>query len=168
MEHPERKANRLKGYDYGSVGAYFITVCIRDRALMLWKPETYQIVLQRMQAFLPVGADTIRPLLSDYGKAVDQAIREIEYHYPEITIDSYVIMPNHVHILIQASAMSKPISTIVGQMKRSASMMIGEGIWQKSFYDHIVRDENDLQRIRQYIENNPAHWAEDRCFIHMS
>lgn len=168
MEHPQRKENRLKGYDYGSAGAYFITVCTKGRAFLLWKSETYQNILQRMKAFMPVGADTIRPLLSDYGVKVDQAINEMRCHYPEIKIDSYVIMPNHVHILLMTNARSKPISTIIGQMKRSASMAIGEGIWQKSFHDHIVRDENDLQRIRQYIESNPAHWAEDRYYIHPS
>ena len=86
---PKRKPNRLKEYDYSSPGAYFITICTNDRRNLFWEN---------------VGASIARPQdvrLSEYGKIVDSAIRNIPVHYPAITVDSYTVMPNHIHLLLQ-------------------------------------------------------------------
>ena len=86
MELPQRKANRLPDFDYSSPGAYFITMCTKDRKCLFWES---------------VGASIARPQmppLSRHGIIVDAAIRNIPNHYPEISLDHYVVMPNHVHL----------------------------------------------------------------------
>ena len=168
MEHPERKANRLKGYDYGSVGAYFITICTKDGDPLFWNENTEAIIRACLLSYQPVGADRIRPFLSAEGKIVDRAIQDISLRYQNVTVDHCVIMPNHVHLLLQLTKVQndssvKSVSGIVGQTKRRISKEIGKTVWQKSFHDHIVRDKADWQRIWTYIENNPANWESD-CF----
>ena len=187
MEHPERKANRLKGYDYGSVGAYFITICTKNGDPLFWNENTEAMIRACLLSYQPVGAmatrdstrdgsyvmkqsemDRIRPFLSAEGKIVDRAIQDISLRYQNVTVDHCVIMPNHVHLLLQLTKVQndssvKSVSGIVGQTKRRISKEIGKTVWQKSFHDHIVRDEADLQRIWTYIENNPANWESD-CF----
>ena len=160
----ERKTNRLPFYDYSQNGAYFVTICTRNKQKIFWND---------CKSSNPVGADIICPhdRLNDMGLIVKNAIEQISIHYPNIIIDKYVIMPNHVHILIRIEndefngrIISAPtISIIVGQMKRWASKQIGCPIWQKSFHDHIIRGETDYQRIWQYIDTNPAKWECD-CY----
>lgn len=93
MNFPTRKKNRMDGYDYSLCGAYFVTVCTKDKAQILWEN---------------VGADIIRPNenieLSEYGKIIDTAINEIHFHYPYVFVDKYVIMPDHIHMIIWKSA----------------------------------------------------------------
>jgi REP element-mobilizing transposase RayT len=183
MEHPKRKQNRLKTFDYHACGAYFITICTHDRAPLFWSADAETAIRSRMDAFQPVGAmamrdltrngtsatkrsevDRIRPFLSEKGKIVDRAISDIPVRYPKTVLDHYVIMPNHIHILLRICETSgRSVSDIIGQTKRRISKELGKSIWQKSFYDHIVRDEEDWRRIWTYIENNPAHWEQD-CF----
>ena len=168
MEHPERIPNRLKGYDYGSVGAYFITVCTKDGNPLFWNENTEAMIRVCLLSYRPVGADRIRPFLSTEGKIVDRAIQDISLRYQNVLMDHYVIMPNHVHILLRLMKAEpgipvKTVSDIVGQTKRRVSKELGKAIWQKSFHDHIVRDEEDWKRIWTYIDNNPANWEID-CF----
>ena len=156
---PQRKRNRLKGYDYSAVGIYFVTICIRDRVSMLWD----------------VGARIARPqnplyTLTAYGKAVDEAVQEIPERYPMVTVDQYVIMPNHIHLLLAIHhaedncIMRTPtVSTIMCQMKGAVTKKIGFSMWQKLFHDHIIRNEEEYLKIWRYIENNPMNWEED-CF----
>lgn len=143
---PERKKNRLENYDYSQNGAYFITICTKDRKKILSEI---------------VGADTIRPckiILSQYEKIVDEAINNIANIYENISVNKYVIMPDHVHILLQITnnggrMVSAP--TVIAGMKRYVSKKCGVSIWQKGFYDHIVRNQADYNEIWEYIENNP-------------
>lgn len=156
MTFPNRKPNRLPDYDYAQNGAYFITICAKDQASLFWK--------------FRVGADLIRPdiILSAIGLNVQEAVLRIPIVYPDVLLDRFCIMPDHLHliILIQSSDVggrirSAPtISTIVGQTKRLASKMAGKPIWQKGFYDHVIRDEQDYLTKAQYIDNNPAAWLE--------
>ena len=81
-------------------------------------------------------------------------------------------MPNHVHLLLRireddgGRMISAPtISTVVGQMKRYVSKQVGTALWQKSFHEHVVRGEQDYREIWNYIDGNPARWAEDRYYI---
>lgn len=152
-----RKTNRLKHYDYSQNGAYFITVCVKDMHEMLWN----------------VGARIARPQdaapLSEYGAVVDNAIREIPKHYPCISIDKYVVMPNHIHMIIMLSndgrAMRAPtIANVINQMKGYATKQIGFSLWQKLFHDHIIRDEKEYRKIWGYINANPMNWEKD-CFF---
>lgn len=88
--------------------------------------------------------------------------------YNYMKIDKFVIMPNHIHLIIQIGVDSVPrtahptISRFIGLMKRYINKEIGENIWQKSFHDHIIRDDIDYQNIWQYIDENPIKWAEDK------
>ncbi len=120
-----------------------------------------------------VGEDIILPhyrvQLSRYGKIVDNAIRNISAHYENITVDKYVVMPNHVHLILMfensGRIISAPtLSTVIGQMKRYASKEAGISLWQRSYHDHIIRNEKDYLEIYRYIENNPARWAEDKYY----
>ncbi|MBQ1256702.1 MAG: transposase, partial [Clostridia bacterium] len=83
-------------------------------------------------------------------------------------VDDFVIMPNHVHILLRfqktdADPINRSASTVIQQMKGYATKMAGVSLWQKSFHDHIVRGEHDYLKIMEYIENNPVQWKED-CY----
>jgi len=147
---PKRKQNRIKDYDYSMPGAYFITVCTANREQILWNTVGEVINLPYYLMLSPVG------------KVVEQAVKQIEEHYEDVSIDKYCIMPDHIHFILHIHAaesgrmISSPtVSTIVGQMKRWTSKQIGKPIWQKSFYDHGIRDERDYQEIWQYIDNNP-------------
>ncbi|MCI7474270.1 MAG: hypothetical protein MSB10_11455 [Clostridiales bacterium] len=105
------------------------------------------------------------------GLIAEQAVRQISAHYPGVTVDTYVVMPNHVHMILVlpnggGRALRAPtVSRIVRAWKETITKMLGEAIWQKSFYDHIIRDENDYLRIWNYIDTNPAKWAEDTYYI---
>ena len=155
---PVRKTARLKNYDYSSAGCYFITICVKDRHEILWDPA-------------PVGARIARPLLSETGIIVETAIKKIPLIYPGIDIDRYVVMPNHVHMILiirenHGRAMRAPtISRVINQMKGYATKQIGYSIWQKLFHDRIIRDEDEYRRIWLYIDENPARWAEDEYFV---
>lgn len=151
---PSRKKNRLDGYDYSSNGAYFITVCINDKKSLLWKRSEYDSGL------------------SDYGETVKTAIESIERYYNGVRVDKYCIMPNHIHLILTIGSgecgrmISAPtVSNIVGSMKRWVSKELGESIWQKSFYDRVIRGEKDYLGIWQYIDENPLKWISDELYI---
>ena len=158
MVLPQRKPNRLPDFDYSTPGAYFITICVKNRKNLLWAD---------------VGASIARlpnPRLSPWGQIVEQAIRNIPICYPAISLDHYVVMPNHIHLLLQiqtdkdGQAMLAPtISTVIQQMKGAVTKKIGLSIWQKLFHDHVIRNDADYLKIWEYIENNPYRWKED-CF----
>ena len=152
---PNRKRIRLEGYDYSENGAYFITVCTKDRRKLFWD----------------VGADIIRkqnPPLSELGKLVDFSINEISKHYNGVVVDKYCIMPEHIHMILMIGTeengrmISAPtVSTVVGHMKRWVSMQVGRSIWQKSFVDRIIRDEQMYLGIWKYIDENPLNPEEE-------
>lgn len=161
-EQPHRKPNRLAGFDYSTTRAYFVTLCVQNRRNLFWS----------------VGADSIRPnlqpMLSQYGKIVDTAIQAISTHYDKIIVEKYCIMPDHVHMsehvhmilfLLPGESrrmISAPtLPTIIGQMKRWVSKQVGFPLWQKSFYDHIIRDDEDYENIWKYIDENPNRWLKE-------
>ena len=161
---PKRKRNRLKDYDYASSGAYFITVCTKDRKNIFWEKDQPDFL----------GEDIVLPpdkvRLSPYGKIAKEAINTIPDCYPHIELLEYVIMPNHIHMIIFVpydseliASPRKNILTVVGQMKRYVSKKTNRSIWQKSFHDHIIRDKNDYEKISQYVYENPIKWQYD-CF----
>ena len=101
-----------------------------------------------------------------------QSIRDISSHYPAITVDHAVIMPNHIHLLLQIHAdangrsmIAPTISTVVRLMKGTVSKQAGFAVWQKGFYDHVIRNDNDYRDIWNYIEGNPSKWTEDKLFV---
>ena len=157
MELPKRKINRLTDYDYSTPNAYFITICTDKRKNLFWNN---------------VGATIGRPQdvqLSKYGQIVSKAVEDIPIHYPAVTVDHYVVMPNHIHMLLQIHSdgdgrpMAAPtIATVVNQMKGTVSKRVGFSVWQKGFYDHIIRGDADYREVWEYIENNPVKRAEDK------
>ncbi|WMJ22852.1 transposase [Paludicola sp. MB14-C6] len=164
MELRQRKSNRLKGYDYSQNGAYFVTICIKNRYEML--------------------SDICRgwALLSPIGEVAENQINTLSKRY-NVKIDKYVIMPNHIHMIIvimkgadtqsvmQAEQSPAPtISDIICTFKSISTKLSnkynntpGRQIWQRSYHDHIIRNEQEYQKIWQYIDTNTLKW-EDDCF----
>ena len=153
-ELPVRKSIRLNNYDYSNTGYYFITICVKDRHELLWNE--------------PVGTRIARPSLSGIGEVVEKAIENIHKIYEFVGIDKYVVMPNHIHMIITIrndgrTQFAPTISRIIKQFKGLITKQIGFSIWQKSFHDHIIRDEAEYQRIWQYIDENSLTW-EKYCY----
>ena len=153
-ENKFRKRIRLEGYDYSTPGAYFVTICTLNRENILWDE---------------VGADIVRldslPL-SYAGKLVEKAVLQMPDYYNNISVDKYVIMPDHVHLLVtitgsDSRVVSAPttLSKAVGSMKRWVSKQFGRSIWQKSFFEHSIRNQHDYDDVYTYIENNPLKYS---------
>ncbi|MBR5545232.1 MAG: transposase [Clostridia bacterium] len=151
-ELPKRKRIRLQNYDYSSNGLYFVTICTEDK-----KP-----ILSRV-----VGDDAhIVPkkiVLKSYGKVAEKYIRHINEVYDNISVENYIIMPNHIHLLIfideykngtmWASSPTK-LGSVVRSFKTMVTKDVGFSIWQRSYYDEIIRDEKHFQSVWNYIEYN--------------
>lgn len=148
-----RKQIRLESYDYSATGMYFITVCTKDR--------------QKLFGQISRQNDTAMVELSETGKCIEGVICEIPEHYSNVTVEKYCIMPDHIHMIIglnvdaegrmvSAPTERKPsVSQIVGSMKRRTSFLTGISLWQKSFYEHVIRNYDDYLETVEYIENNP-------------
>ena len=174
---PERPSNprrrnslRHPGYDYTTTGAYFVTICTqRGRALF------GQVIEHSMQ-------------LNPLGKIAHSSWQEFAARHPTVRLDAYIIMPNHVHALLWLTAGADPtrpkpadrqrqfgpplagsLSTLVGAYKSAVTqramrqgLLVDASLWQRSFHDRIVRGEEELARIRDYISSNPARWLDDQ------
>ncbi|WMJ21932.1 transposase [Paludicola sp. MB14-C6] len=158
MKLPKRKSNRLNEYNYSKNGAYFVTICVKDRHELFWK--------QGVGATLGRPNDTAH--LSIYGNVVNNEIKRIEKIYNDVVvITRYVIMPNHIHLVICLQGndgrpqVAPTISRVIQQFKGSVTKQLGFPLWQKLFHDHIIRNEDEYFRILQYIENNPFYWEQD-------
>ncbi len=155
--YPQRKRIRLHDYDY-TVGTYFITICTANRVRIL-----------STVADSGVGANIIRPfspILTDIGEIVKSTVEDIPTHYPNVQIDDYVIMPDHVHIILSLSlanhgrTMFAPtLQRIIKHLKGSVTKKIGSSIWQKSFYEHSIRDASDYDEKMKYLYENPMRWC---------
>jgi REP element-mobilizing transposase RayT len=151
-----RRSIRLPAYDYARAGAYFVTVVCKDRTLLLEEPL--------------------------YGEIVEQVWHWLAAQYDYVVLDQYVIMPNHLHgiIFIRDSsrggtrtaptdaAKRKPLGRLVGAFKTVSTKRINEmrgtpglPVWQRNYYEHVIRNEDELDHIRRYIMDNPARWAQD-------
>ncbi|HLE28800.1 MAG TPA: transposase [Anaerolineales bacterium] len=181
-----RRSIRLKGYDYAQAGAYFVTILARHGECVFGKVTTGQMRLNAV------------------GQAAARVWQALPYHFPGVTLDGWVMMPNHMHGIVilagevggmrkgEASAPGSPdisdtrradasplperphgtaprsLGAIVQNFKSVSTRRInalrqtpGQPVWQRNYYEHVIRGETDLQRIRQYIVNNPAKWHED-------
>ncbi len=158
MDLPERKPIRLRDYDYSSPGAYFITVCTRGK----------ECVLSRIL----VGEGLAPPAvaLTAIGRIVEEQVRLLPGRFPSLSVDRYVIMPNHIHLLLTLSgdsaggaSPSPTLTNMVGALKSQTSRLSGMApLWQRSYYDHVIRNGDDYRQIAEYIDANPARWGEDR------
>ena len=159
MTLPSRKTNRLQNYDYSESGAYFVTICTKDRKNILCDI---------------VGANIVRPQdisLTKCGEIVKAAIENIPEYYPAVSVDKYVIMPNHVHLLLQIHSevngrtlFAPTVDRVIKQTKGVITKQIGFSIWQRSFHDHVIRSEDDYLQIWNYIDTYPAKWQEDQYY----
>ena len=108
-------------------------------------------------------------ILSEIGKVCDKYINNINSVYENISVDKYVIMPNHIHLLVvingtmRASSPTSGIETVVRTLKTMVTKEIGYSVWQRSYHDHIIRSEEDHKKIWEYIDTNVLKWKED-CF----
>ena len=162
MDHPQRKSTRLKGFDYNSPGYYFITLCTKRKEKLLCDIVGTGVL------------DGPKTQFTHYGKIALSHLEEMKDFYEDIKIDKYVVMPNHIHLILRILAMpcvqksqTDPANTktarFIGTFKRLCNRDFGESIWQFRSHDHIIRGEKDYQKIWNYIDNNPAKWADD-CF----
>ncbi len=167
---PQRKHLRLNNFDYNSPGAYFVTICTHNKEKCLWNgdidPQTF--------GWRNVGANCVRPQslpLSDIGKIVIEELERWDNTYNCVSLHSYVIMPNHLHIMISIMAgedgwpqAAPTVDRMVKQFKGSVTKKVGKGIWQKSFAEHVIRDRNDFEIRANYIYENPLRWHYDELY----
>ena len=162
MSYPRRKPNRLFYYDYNSPGAYFLTICTQEKRPILG-------------TIVGGGAfDAPFTNLSSTGQVVHRYILSGN-QIQGVTVDKFVIMPNHIHLILlvdetaSAGTSKAPSPTnaviphFVSTLKRFCNRDAGFSIFQRSYHDHVIRDEQDYRKIWQYIDHNPARWKED-CF----
>lgn len=170
----QRRSPRLQGYDYSQAGAYFITICTQDR----------------IQLFGDVVEETVR--LSQAGEIAQEALICIpEYWSNRIDLDAAVVMPNHIHAILlfvgtrfcvsentgpderfsDVQKHPRKLGNVVNAYKggvtrriRAAHDMPNLRVWQARYHDHIVRDESDLTRLREYVHYNRARWEADRFY----
>ena len=154
-QYPKRKQIRLPAFDYGA-GAYFVTICTQDRRCIL------------SDILVGEGLDPPACRQSDIGAIVENEIRSIPARYPNVSIEKYVIMPDHIHMIVMIHAGtggSRPSPTLMDMVrviKSKSAHRSGAPLWQRSYHEHVIRNEQDYLEIWNYIDTNPAKWAEDR------
>ena len=157
----------MNNYDYGQNGCYFVTVCTQNRKAILSKivgDDAHIVPKNHAQTKRNgVGDDAHivpQPQLLPCGKIVEKYIRNAK------EIEKYVIMPDHIHLIIRidngtmwaSSPTANKVANIVRSLKTLSTKEYGKPIFQRSYYDHIIRDQNDYNEKWEYIENNPAKW----------
>jgi putative transposase len=150
-EKHHRKSTRLRDFDYSSLGAYFVTICAFQRECIFG-----EIVNSEM-------------ILSSAGERTLEIWEGLPLRFPTIELDAFVIMPNHVHgVICLTQTETVTISTVLRTFKSLSARAINQELgraerpaWQKRFWDRVIRDAGELERIRTYIVNNPQSWAED-------
>ena len=168
-----RKSIRLKGYDYSKAGRYFITVCTQNR----------------LHYFGEIVGATLRGRPNNPDAMIETWLLELEHKFNDVKIGPYVIMPNHIHVIIEkenagsvadqnrggqwGDHAGSPLRNVIGWFKTMTTneymRKVREGLyepfekrlWQRNYYEHIIRDEQDYQTIAEYIEQNPMRWEQD-------
>ena len=151
-----RKSPRLTDYDYSQEGAYFVTICTQNRLCL----------------FGEVADDVMQ--LNAAGMMVEGCFDELQSRFASLKVDCQVVMPNHVHAILILNDQSVSVVKAVQWYKSKTTNGYMKGVktsdwqpfpsklWQRSFYDHVIRHDADLSRIREYISVNPAKWALDK------
>ena len=175
-----RKQIRLPNYDYSDNGAYFITICTKDKKKVLGK-VVGDGILDVPQSNV-IGKENVCVRLLKFGIIVEKAIEFLNEHNDNIDVEKYVIMPNHIHLIVMVNVAQgtsgKPsptlnnintrpneiIPTLISSLKRYTNKQCGVDIWQRSYIDHVIRNERDYLEHWQYIDNNPLKWEFDKYF----
>ena len=166
-EKHHRRSIRLRGYDYSQAGFYFVTICCYQRQRLFG-----EVVDGEMQ-------------LNQYGEIVENEWTKSSVIRQEIELDEYIVMPNHFHGIViinpvganrrsplpSTHSSMKPcsLSSLMAEFKSAVTKQIniirnapGTPVWQRNYYEHIIRNERSLNNIRQYIINNPLSWHQDQ------
>ncbi len=164
MELLKRKNIRLKDYNYSQNGAYFVTICTHNKAHLFGE-------------IVGEGSPLPNVRLNEKGKIVDEYVNKIPIKYTSVKIDKYATMPNHIHMIIAIVGgrgnPSPTIGNIIGWFKYQTTKIVNElqntagaKLWQRSYHDHIIRNEQEYLKIWQYIDENPQKWDQDCYYIH--
>lgn len=165
---PHRKQIRLKEYDYSQEGYYFVTICTQNRKHILSRIIDEGTTQKNAK---PVGADPcVRPQieLTNVGKQIEKSILKI--NDVNTKVDEYIIMPNHIHMIIQITGGQRrpPLQRIIQCFKSATTnryfIQNKEKLWQRNYYEHVVRNEKEYYLIKQYIQNNPLNWEKDKYY----
>lgn len=147
MDLPKRKSPRIPGYNYSTANFYFITICTSEKKCIFGNPGK----------------------LNWMGKAAEEKLLMISQPNPCIRLDKYVVMPNHIHAILDfQNSGTADLNVVIGQYKMSVTKRIrqkmpGFQVWQRSYHDHVIRTQSGYEKIWMYIDNNPLKWEED-CF----
>ena len=160
-ELPKRKDIRLKNYNYSSPGTYYVTICTERRQNYFWNDK---LDIQKF-TWVSVGANCVRPKnlpLSDIGRLVVEELEIWNKTYKSVSLCSYVVMPDHLHIIVYISAdengrtqFAPTLDRMVKQFKGAITKKIGKSVWQKSFMEHVIRNQKDYETKVNYIYKNP-------------
>lgn len=161
MTLPTRKPNRLPNYNYSQEGIYHITLCSKNK-------YGYFSTIQPGNNFSPPSVH-----LTAFGMIVEKYIHGIGHTYPNVTVDKYVIMPNHVHLLLfidsnenkQENRQNEIIPFLISTLKRMTNKEAETNLWQRGYFDHVIRNKQDYFSVWQYIEDNPVKWIYDDYYI---
>ena len=154
---------RLQNWDYTSPGYYFVTICIKNVGAGFPRPILGNAINGKME-------------LNQSGNIVNQCWHDLKIHFENIALDYFMIMPDHIHgiiILKQSGGETPPLRItlghVIGYFKYQTTVQInklnnnpGTILWQRNYYDHIIRNEQSLNEIRTYINNNPSQWSLDK------
>ena len=163
QELEKRKPLRLKKYDYNSTGAYFLTTCTQGR----------KCVLSEIVGTGVLDGPFVE--LTQYGEIAEKYIKQLNDFYDNIKVDCYVIMPNHIHILLfikgngpsgtpVPTRQNSTVARFVSTFKRFCNKEYGENIWQSHYNDHIIRNNDDYKEHIKYIYENPLNWYYDELY----
>ena len=147
MAYYSRKSARIPNYDYARENYYFVTICTHNRRCIFGKPN----------------------YLNCFGIIAEQEIKQIPKHYDSVKIDHYVVMPNHIHMIVVLENADQNLNQIIAQYKSGVTRRIREKehqmiVWQRSYHDHVIRDQKGYENIFTYIDGNPLNWDKD-CFF---
>ncbi len=163
VEYHERKTIRLTGYDYAQAGCYFVTVCTQNKANLFGRIDT-------------IGSDVV---LNDAGKLIDMMYLNIRNEFRNVELHEHIVMPNHIHGIIQINPhpdFKTALTNILQSFKRSTTLKYIEGVkkgifepfkdkvWQRGYYDRIIRNDDELLKVQQYIIDNPVKWCNDEYY----
>ena len=164
-ELPKRKHPRLNNFDYSSCGAYFITICTQNR----------QCVLSNIVGRGLAPAETYDIEYTSWGKIAEEQLLLLEKRYSDVSVDAYIIMPNHIHIILimNEAAGASPRPTVMDVVCTYKSLTTKEckkngftnKLFQTSFYDHVIRNRKDYEEIIKYIHENPMRWHFDELYV---
>ncbi len=181
---PKRRSTRLKYYDYSSAGAYFVTICVNDRKPLLSEilktsanPLVGEGLAPPVEMTQPMVGEGLAPpaysvKFKPCGEIVKEQLQAIPTRFPSVTIDDFVIMPDHIHAIVflhrntGGASPSPTLNDVICAFKSLTSRICKqrygiEKIFQRSFAEHIIRDQEDYVRRKNYMYKNPMRWYYD-------